>query len=301
MFGQFWQFDFTIVIGFGCWSDGSYTASLLLNIALVVAIVVAVYVDYHVKLAKLERRSKTATEEEFETAIKLVFDKIDADGTGIDKAELTNLCTKNAPSATPEQIDTLFNEADKDGGGRIDFTEFFSALDADGDGESNRIDLRSLLSKAASNAIAADAAGRVSLLVFLLYPGLTQKIFKAFIVRKPPSLPLFRELVGLLLIGDRGFAQCRSLGLDMAVLTSDYSIVCESNYYNSLAVMCSILVILWPFGLPAFLLYKLWGARVEILAEDADTLAQYDFVLSDYKTEYYYWCADCFFIADRHC
>ena len=85
---------------------------------------------------------------------------------------------------------------------------------------------------------------------------------------------------------------CRDIGLDQAVLAVDYTIDCGSSYYTALVLFGTVLVVLWPFGLPLFLLYKLWDAREDILAEDKHVIAQYDFVLADYKTEFFYWCVD---------
>ena len=169
MFGALFQFNVALFLGTGCWSDGSYTPALLLNIALVGMVTIAVYVKYRVDCIKLGRRSKSATEEEVRDNLKLMFDSIDTDGQGINRDELTQMCAKNAPSATAEQVGMIFDAADTDGGGLIDFDEFLAAVI--GRGDADRFDLSALVSSAERNSLGADAAGRLFLLTFLLYPG----------------------------------------------------------------------------------------------------------------------------------
>ena len=105
-------------------SDGSYTPSLLTNIALIGAVVIIVFAVYEIEVGKLGRRDKHATYDEKFEAAKRAFDKIDRDGDGIDLEEVSRLVLKCAPTTSSEQVLDLFNAADKDGGGTIDFTEF---------------------------------------------------------------------------------------------------------------------------------------------------------------------------------
>ena len=223
-------------------SDGSYTPSLLANIALIGVVVIVVFVVYEIEVRKLGRRDKHATYGEKFEAAKCAFKKIDRDGDGIELEAVSRLVLKCAPRTSPEQVQDLFNAADKDGGGIIDFTEFhdalyedkvaatiaaFEAIDADGDGieldevtklilecapattvpqiealfkqaDANssgaidmvefqaalvdhpllhvegQIDLSALVSRAERTALKSDAAGRVSLLAFMLYPGMNR-------------------------------------------------------------------------------------------------------------------------------
>ena len=83
---------------------------------------------------------------------------------------------------------------------------------------------------------------------------------------------------------------CREVGPGHSILAVNYSIDCGSTYYSSLRLFAFVLLVVWPLGLPALLFFMLWKARAGIIAEDEDITAQFDFVLGDYKTEYYYWC-----------
>jgi hypothetical protein len=52
---------------------------------------------------------------------------------------------------------------------------------------------------------------------------------------------------------------------------------------------CVVLMIVWSFGLPAFLFFSMYRVRVLIADDDEDTLAKFDFVLGDYKKTHWYW------------
>merc|ERR1711871_605450 len=53
--------------------------------------------------------------------------------------------------------------------------------------------------------------------------------------------------------------------------------------------ICVPLVLLWPIGVPAVLYYSMWSASDDIAAGDVPTLQKFDFVLGDFKREYWYW------------
>ena len=133
------------------------------------------------------------------------------------------------PAASPEITAKLFERADTDGSGSIDFEEFYAALVHPDAGL--ELDLAGLVRRAQQQAARADAFGRVSLLLFLLYPMITNKIFKAF--------------------------DCRDLGSGIAVLHADYNLECSSPEYAVLEGVCYGLVMLWPIGLPAALFWSM--------------------------------------------
>merc|ERR1711871_1312371 len=69
----------------------------------------------------------------------------------------------------------------------------------------------------------------------------------------------------------------------------DYSIDCGSAEYTALLSICVALVVIWPVGLPAGLLYAMWREKTDIMNEDEDTLQKFSFVLGDYDTQHWYW------------
>jgi len=154
----------------------------------------------------------------------------------------------------------LMARADQDGSGILDFDEFHEAVvHHAGSDDGQTLDFQMLVKKKALADIRDAAAGRLFLLVFLLYPSLTNKIFEGL--------------------------SCRRLGEDYSVLYVDYSIDCGSAEYTALAAVCFALVLIWPIGLPAGLFWSMWKEKDDILNEDEDTLQKFSFVLGKLDTE----------------
>ena len=93
--------------------------------------------------------------------------------------------------------------------------------------------------------------------------GLTNKIFEAF--------------------------ACRRIGPDASVLHADYTIDCLSVPYYLLYVSCLLLMLLWSFGWPVYLLTSMYKVRDKILEQDQDTLDKFGFIILDYKPEMWFW------------
>ena len=161
-------------------------STLLMNMLVVMLVVIAVLLFFFLSVAKANRKSEKASEKDKKEAAEVAFKRFDTDGRGINKDEMTAMCAKIDERITKKQVTELFEAADRDGGGIIDFTEFYTAIKNHGDGQENeQIDMSALVSRSQRNALAADATGRVSLLAFLLYPSLTTKS------EQPPCVWLF--------------------------------------------------------------------------------------------------------------
>merc|ERR1712166_207430 len=191
------------------------------------------------------------------------YHRFDPDGDGISWTEMNEIVNKIDDDITEEETQELFERADTDGGGLIDFDEFYAAVHDDSQAAKGSLDLKKLVRKQEKVLIRADAAGRVFLSAFLLYPGLTQKIFDGF--------------------------GCRDLGYGQTVLMVDYTIDCETAEYYTLLTVCIGLMFAWSIGLPVILWLSMFSVRKLIREEDEDTLQMYDFILGDYKTEFWYW------------
>jgi len=66
-----------------------------------------------------------------------------------------------------EQVENVFNKADADGGGIIDFEEFYAAVEAT---DASELDVGDIVDKARRADVKAASMGSMFLLSFLLYP-----------------------------------------------------------------------------------------------------------------------------------
>ena len=56
------------------------------------------------------------------------------------------------------------------------------------------------------------------------------------------------------MLAQEGFA-CRRIGEEAAILKVDYAMDCTSSEYTAVLLTCSVLLVLWPIGVPSFLFY----------------------------------------------
>ena len=208
IFLKLFNFDFTFLIAIGCYSDGAYFSSLMMNIVLIGVVVVGSFIFAKYELSQIDKTSHD--EETHKAEVQKIFDRFDLDGNGIELDEVAVICRRISPKATAAEIEALFQSADTDGSGVIDFEEFYAAVADDvpaddvpdvavensswsivrdavkkkqkrhqyknkhslfhRDKNKHSFDLRILVRKQKVSTIKADAMGRLFLLTFLLYP-----------------------------------------------------------------------------------------------------------------------------------
>ena len=81
---------------------------------------------------------------------------------------------------------------------------------------------------------------------------------------------------------------CRELGPNTtpaSILHADYSVDCgETQAFRW--TLGSILVIAWPFALPAMLFLMMFRVGVQLRAQEEDASAMFNFLIADYKPDY---------------
>jgi hypothetical protein len=214
---------------------------------------------------KLESGHDTAAENH----LRELFMQFDTDGDKIEIDEVQRILAKITPTANLEELArqarALFVRADKDANDLIDFQEFHDAIVAHNNSASDdgMLNLGALIEMKENANIRDRASGRLFLVVFLLYPGLTNKIFEGL--------------------------SCRMLANDWSVLHVDYRVHCESDQYFAVQFACTVLIFLWPIGVPVLVFVMLHRNYNLIKARDPETLQMFAFLLEDYKTDHYYW------------
>jgi hypothetical protein len=259
------RFDITFQLGIGCLADGSYAPSLLGNLAIVFLVVAIVHATYVFETFKVNHQGDD--EEKQKEHVREMFQAFDTNDDGITLPEVDAVLVQLDPEASAEVAAKIFAMADVDASGVIDFAEFYSAVTHPEAGEGLDMDLAALVKRTEQNAVRATAVSRLFLLIFLLYPSLTNKIFEAF--------------------------ACRDLGPGLSVLQADYTVDCGSDEYAALFAFCSALVVLWPVGMPVALFVAMFRVRAKIKTGDKDTLETFGFVLGDYDSDHWY-CPGCY-------
>ena len=278
------RLDVTSMISFGCLSSGAYISSLIGQVVLLALVVIAVMAAYIYNQNKAKNETTNGDSPEIRAHVRELFDRFDTDGEGVKLDEVTVILAEIDPAITADQAAIIFKEADLDGSGIIDYDEFFVAVHTSHSSTNGGLDLQKLVLKKQALDIRDSATGQLFLIVFLLYPSFTNKIFEGF--------------------------SCRSIGEDEAFLFMDYTLDCNSGTYTVLYMVLLLLMLLWPIGVPAFLFWQMYKEESLILAGDADTLQKFvsrlqltaphfftqtdaylaqDFAIGDYKTTHYYW------------
>jgi Ca2+-binding EF-hand superfamily protein len=242
------RFDLVSIAGLGCMMEESYANSLAANFGLVVTMVLM-----SMGVAILERYKEPS-----ESKLQTFFNAADTDGTGLTLDEIVAVIHQVDDTVKPGRVQKMFMEADADSSERLSFDEFYAAY-------TQKSGLGDLLRQAQRKRSFNDSLGRMFLLVFLIYPGLTSKIFDIFL--------------------------CRDLGpgtTPQRVLHADYGVDCDDTLVvrNGMGVL---LVGIWPIGVPAALVISMLQYRKAIVAQDEAALHMFQFVIADYKPECWYW------------
>ena len=80
--------------------------------------------------------------------------------------------------------------------------------------------------------------------------------------------------------------RCRELGEGVSVLEADYTVDCNSSDYQMFRLFAIFMIVLIPVGIPVAVLVILRKHEDKILAQDPDTIREFNAILGDYEPEY---------------
>jgi hypothetical protein len=200
-FANMFSFDFFSLFGGSCFTTGSYVSALIANVCLTTTTLLAIVANYFVQLRRYDWEMGHQGEKE-EQHMRQIFKEIAGDDDTIDKAEFRDLVQHVAPGSAGKDADALFDNADVEKNGTIDFDEFHTAALMHSS-SSLELDFSLLVKRAHTVSQQQKCITRLFVLAFLLYPGLTNRIFA-------------------------GLA-CRDLSRDSAVQIVDYGVSCSSS------------------------------------------------------------------------
>jgi hypothetical protein len=243
------RFDFTVNFGLGCLAEGGYILSVMANIGAVILVLLTLMVIHTFRMRAIAKGETSAKKKK--VVMRAIFDKFDDGGTGIELAAMQRICKKLDPNMTGnhatssiinrvfarsryslilhtiavEQVAMVFNKADADGGGTIDFNEFYTAVEAT---DASELHIGDIVDKARRTDINAATMGSVFLLSFLLYPRYTH-IYSLF--SDHACVHNFTPLPPNSLTGKIFDAfLCRDFGYGQQALLADYR--SENSFLN---------------------------------------------------------------------
>lgn len=255
------KLDFVSMFKLGCLSSDGYVSSLMTNVGLVVVIGFIFAALYMFQIRKVDSHY-IADDEQSREALRQVYDQF-SDGKDLDQEQLCNAVSKIDATLSNQNLAAIFAKADADKTGTISFDSFCASIRSGSAGTVDEPSLRAVVLTQKVAEITNSTVDRAFLLVFIVYPALTNKIFEAF--------------------------SCRDFGHGGSVLEVDYEMSCDSATYTKVLFAAIVLLMLWPIGIPLGIFVAMFRSREAILAEDEGTLAYFAPMIGDYKIAYYYW------------
>jgi hypothetical protein len=99
--------------------------------------------------------------------------------------------------------------------------------------------------------------------VFMIYPAVSQTIFQALIPQE--------------------------LSNDTELLRVDFQVDFGSPTHTLLVLVAAFMILVYPLGFPAAIMYTLWSNRDGLLVPESPERKQFDPLVADYKLDCYYW------------
>jgi hypothetical protein len=110
------MFDFDLAIGLGCFTPMEYVPNLVATFAIVAVVVAVNECVYLRQIHAVDKDPGKIPEDKRRERAQAMFDKFDLDGDGIELHELALIVDKIDPSVGRETVESLFKQADSDGG-----------------------------------------------------------------------------------------------------------------------------------------------------------------------------------------
>ena len=88
----------------------------------------------------------------------------------------------------------------------------------------------------------------------------------------------------------RPFEEDASAGTNRYFITADLSVECSGSSYKSLVLLATLLILLWPVGVPATFAVLLWRCRRSIATHQPSPMSRaVGFLYSELRDDFYMW------------
>lgn len=258
-FLRIFALDVFVILRSNCLFGNSFYAKFLSSFTLPIIIIglVFAYSILSLRNSKLPDRASLTEKQlmnlrdEYEGLASR--DSLHGEEEEVTAADIAACCEELGIDMSHDVIDSIIREGDESGDGKLSFEEFLDLLYR-GSGK-----FPELVAAYDKRRHMQGVYAIVSVIVFMLYPGVCQTAFASL--------------------------RCRDIGKGVSVLEADYTIDCNSSNYQIFRVFAVLVIVAIPVGIPlgAYLIMR--KHREKILAQDRDTIREFNSLLGDYEPE----------------
>ncbi len=162
------RLDIGDMFKFGCVSDGAYVSSLIAMIVLLTTVGLLVAANYILRQYRAREETTQGDENTMREHVKELFERFDQDHAGISIDELSQIVREIDPDQTDNEIKAIFDATDSKHTGRIDFEEFFEAVEHPDIAAGSSLNFQTIVLKKQAMDITNAATSQLFVIVFLL-------------------------------------------------------------------------------------------------------------------------------------
>jgi hypothetical protein len=260
-FLRIFALDVFVILRTNCLFGNSFYAKYVSSFTLPIIVIGLVFAYSQWSVSRLKLPDKESLTEKAKINLRDEYESLAQRG-GPENDEVTAediaaCCSDLGIAMTKEEIDEIIRGADDSHSGALSFEEFLDCVFA-GSGK-----FPELVASYDRRRHTQGVYAIVSVVVFMLYPGVCQTAFAAL--------------------------RCRDLGDGVSVLEIDYNVDCNSSDYQIFRIFAVFVIFLIPVGIPLGAYLMMRKHKAMILARDRDTIREFNSLLGDYEPEYYYW------------
>lgn len=260
-FLRIFALDVFVILRSNCLFGDSFYSKFASTFTIPIIVLALVFAYSSWKSSRYQLPDKDSMTEKQRKSLRDEYEGLAARGGPEDNevtaADIAACCEDLGIEMTHEEIDTIIRDGDEDHSGALSFEQFLHEVYA---GSGKFPDLVAAYDRRRHEQ---SVYAIISVVIFMLYPGVCQTAFAAL--------------------------RCRDLGEGVSTLEADYNVDCSSSDYLIFRFFAIFTIIMIPVGIPVGAFLILRRHEEKILAQDRDTLREFQTLVGDYEPQYYYW------------